>query len=195
MDHKYALLAEKKQYRRTSDNGFQNIILSSVFYGDDTALDVNFGCRNNQVEQIAQQFLNSEIDYRPEANTLIISIGMFNGYQYFRFKIHTESELNNVCTQIEQFFSNTGFDFLTSACSIPVLDQLLNNQPNQPCPYVYNQTHRYYKGLIAARLNHNPHFDGLIDAYRYQLIQSTQNPYEQLHFERLITYLQHYSAN
>ncbi len=194
-DHEYALLSEKKQFRRTTNSGFQNIILSSVFYSDDTMVDVNFGCRNEQVEQIAQQFLNSQPDLQSDANTLIVSIGRFSGTQYFRYKIHSEAELSDVCEQIEQFFDQQGFDFLATACSLPTLDRLLNEFPSQPCQYVYNQTHRCYKGLIAARLSHNPQFDGLIDSYRQLITHQTQNRYEQIHFERLIAYLQHYSAN
>ena len=194
-EHAYALLAEKKQFRRLTASGFQNIVLSSVIYTGDTMLEVNFGCRNNQIEQIAQQFLNNMPDFRLDANTVLVSIGRFSGFQYLRYKIQSEEELTDVCDQIEQFFSAQGFDFLSTASTLPTLDRLLNEHPNQPCHYVYNQTHRCYKGLIAARLNHNPHFDGLVDIYRHLLLRLTQNHYEQLHFERLIAYLQHYSAN
>ena len=193
--HQFTLLADRKQFRRLTDYGFQNVILSPSFYAEETMLEVNFGGRNEQVEQIAQQFLNSLTDYRPDANTLILSIGKFNSLPYFRYKIHADDELAGACGEIEDFFTNQGFVFLESACTLPTLDQLLNEHPSLPCLYVYNQTHRCYKGLIAARLNHNPHFDGLIDSYRHLLIRQTQNPYEQLHFERLIAYLQHYSAN
>ncbi|GAB4040566.1 hypothetical protein [Spirosoma gilvum] len=194
-DHGYSLLTEKKQFRKVTGNGFQNIILSSVFYADDTLLEVNFGCRHEQIEQIAQQFLNNQPDLRSEANTLIVSIGRFSDLQKARFKIHSEDDLLLACQQIEYFFDQQGFNFLTTTASLLTLDRLLNECPTEHCRYVYNQTHRCYKGLIAARLNHNPRFDELIDRYRYLLIQQTQNPYEQMHFERLIAYLQHYSAN
>ncbi|GAB3508757.1 hypothetical protein GCM10027341_44950 [Spirosoma knui] len=193
--HQYVLLPDKRQYRRPLETGFQNVILSPSFYSDETMLEVNFGCRNHQIEQIAQQFLNNMADYRPDANTLIISIGKYSGLDYFRYKLHTTDELLNACAEIEAFFTEQGFEFLNRASSLATLDQLLNDHPSQPCRYVYNQTHRCYKGLIAARLNHNPHFDGLIDSYRHLLVRQTQNPHEQLHFERLIAYLQHYSAN
>lgn len=193
--HQYVLLPERKQYRRITDAGFQNVILSPAFYGDETMLEVNFGCRNEQVEQIAQQFLNNLPDYRPNANTLILSIGKFNGLHYFRYKIHSEDELIDTCDHIQEFFNEKGFDFLDMSCSLLTLDRLLNEQPGLPSIYVYNQTHRCYKGLIVARLNHNPQFDALTDSYRQLLVRQTQNPYEQLHFERLIAYLQHYSPN
>ncbi|QMW05669.1 hypothetical protein [Spirosoma foliorum] len=194
-EHEFALLPEKKQFRRISTGGFQNIILSSVFYVDDTMLDVNFGCRNEQVEQIAQQFLNNQPDCRLDANTFLLSINRFSGAQFPRYKIHSGEALTDVCGKIELFFNKYGFNFLDSASILSTIDQLLNEQPNQPCTYVYNQTHRCYKGLIAARLNHNPYFDDLVDTYRQLLLRLTQNPYEQVHFERLIAYLQHYSAN
>lgn len=193
--HAYTLLPEKKQFRRPTPSGFQNIILSSVFYPQDTVIDVNFGGRNEQIEQIAQQFLNNVSDTRLDANTFLLSIGRFNGVQNFRYKVHVDTQLTDVCEQIEHFFLTHGFDFLETASLLPTLDRLLNEHPTEPSQYVYNQTHRCYKGLIAARLNHNPYFNGLVDSYRHLLIRLTQNPYEQLHFERLIAYLQHYSAN
>lgn len=193
--HAYQLVPQRKQYRRWIGSGFQNVILSPAFYGDETVLEVNFGCRNEQVEQIAQQFLNNSVDFWPDANTLIISIGKFRDLPYFRYKIRSPGELTDACDQIKAFFTEEGFDFLDRSGNLPHLDHLLNDHPSQPCPYVYNQAHRCYKGMIAARLNHNPHFDGLIDSYRHLLVRQTQNPYEQLHFERLVAYLQHYSAN
>ena len=193
--HGYSLLPEKKQFRRHTGNGFQNIVLSSVNYTDDTMLEVNFGCRNEQIEQIAQQFLNNLKEFRPDANTFLLSIGRYSGFQYFRYKINSDEELVSVCEQIETFFEQKGFRFMQKSCSLPTLDQLLNEDPDQPCRYVYNQTHRCYKGLVAARLNHNPSFDKLVEEYRQALVRLTQNTYEQLHFERLISYLNHYSAN
>lgn len=191
----YGLMPEKKQFRRDTASGFQNIVLSSVPYPDDTMLEVNFGCRNDQIEQIAQQFLNNLTEFRSDANTFLLSIGRFSGLQYARYRIHSEDELIHVCDQIELFFEQQGFEFMRKAGALAVIDQLLNDQPDQPCRYVYNQTHRCYKGLIAARLNHNPYFDKLVDEYRHSLVRLTQNSHEQIQFERLITFLHHYTAN
>lgn len=194
-EHAYMLLSEKKQFRRATAFGFQNIVLSSVWYPTDTVLEVTFGVRNNQIEQIAQQFLNNLPDFRPDVNTFLLSIGRFNGFPYARYKIHSEQELASICGQIKSFFKTHGFDFLAHHYTLSALDNLLNDQPTLPCRYIYNQTHRCYKGLIAARLNHNPNYDALVDVYRHTLVQLTQNPHEQLNFERLITFLAHYSAN
>ena len=194
-EHQYVLLADKKQFRKTTATGFQNVIFSPSFYQDETWLEVHFGCRNDQVEQIAQQFLFSLPDYRLDADTILISIGKFNDTPYYRFKIRSSEDLLLACQQIEAFFTEKGFGFLNDSCTLPALDVLFNQQPNQPCRYVYNQTHRCYKGLITGRLNNNPFFTGLIDSYRNNLSRQTQSSHELLHFERLISYLLHYSAN
>lgn len=194
-EYTYNLLSKKKQFRRETVLGFQNIVLSSVCYPTDTVLEVNFGVRNDQIEQIAQQFLNNLPDFRPDVNTFLLSIGRFNGFQYARYKIHSESELVTICGQIKSVFESRGFDFLAHHHTLYALDTLLNEQPALPCRYVYNQTHRCYKGLMAAHLNHNPNYGELVDIYRHTLVQLTQNPHEQLNFKRLISFLAHYSAN
>ncbi|AUD01792.1 hypothetical protein [Spirosoma pollinicola] len=193
--HQFLLLPEKKQYRKTTDTGFQHILLCPTFYAHETTLAVRLGCRNEQIEQIAQQFLTSQSISQLDTNTLLISIGQFSDFTIDRFCIHSEDELLSVCEQIEHFFATSGFDFLAASSSLLALDRLLNNQPGQPCLYVFNQMHRYYKGLITARLNHNTHFDALVDTYRHLLLAQTQNRHEQIRFERLISYLHYYSAN
>jgi hypothetical protein len=193
--HQFLLLPEKKQYRKITETGFQQVMLSPAYYGEEITLDIRFGCRNEQVEQIAQQFLSSQASSHRDANTLLLSISQFSEYTSVRFRIHSEDELLFVCKQIELFFDSIGLDFLTASSSLPALDRLLNGHPEQACPYVFNQIHRFYKGLISASLNHNRQFDGLIDVYRQLLIQQTQNRYELVRFERLIAFLQHYSPN
>ena len=191
----YVLLPEKKQYRLTTSTGFQNVLLSPAYYDKETVLTVNFGCRNEQIEQIAQQFLNNLSGYQADANTLVVSIGKFSGQLYARYTIGSTNELSGVCQRIQRFFVDAGFPFLEKSSSLPALDQLLNQYPDELCRYIYNQVHRSYKGLIAAYLTHNPHTQKLTDMYRQQLIRETQNPHAQHHFERLINFLSHYSAN
>jgi hypothetical protein len=191
----FALLPEKKQFRKTTPVGFQNVILSPSYYGDTTLLDVNFGCRNDQVEQIAQQFLPTLVDFRTDANTLLISIGKYQQISPPRYSIRSDEELGDACDRIIHFFEQQGFQLLDEAMPLKALDQILNGEPAQPCPFVYNQTFRCYKGLTAASLTHNPHLLGLIDLYRHQLSRLSANAYEQINFDRLVTYLQHYSAN
>lgn len=193
--HDYILLADRKQFRKTTPSGFQNVILTPTVYTDETWLDVNFGCRNQQVEQIAQQFLNNLPGYRNDANTLILSIGKYNDIRHFRYRIQSQEDLEETCFQIESFFEQTGFPFMDESVRLAAIDRLLNDTPTQPCKFLYNQTHRFFKGIIAARLNDNAYFGGLADCYRYLLPKNGNSTVEIINFERLLEYLVYYSAN
>ncbi|GAB3013069.1 hypothetical protein [Spirosoma pulveris] len=191
----FVLLPDKKQYRRTTSTGFQTVMLLFSSFNEEIILGVTLGCRNEQVEQIAQQFLSNQVMSHQDSITLSVPINQFRDFQFARFKIHNDEELIDACWQIELFFQTTGFAFFTSSCTLPVLDRLLNEHAAYPCQYVFNQLHRYYKGLVAAHLAHNAQFDNLIEHYRNMLGKQTHNPHEQIQFERLITYLHHYYPN
>ncbi|WP_425291068.1 hypothetical protein [Spirosoma linguale] len=191
----FFLLPEKNLYRRATSIGFQSIMPTLTVYNDETVLDVKLGCRNEQVEQIAQQFVSSPAVSHQDAVTITVSISQFSGFKIAPFKLSTEKELVTTCRQIESFFQTSGFTFLNFSCTLPVLDHLLNEQPSRPCQYVYNQMHRYYKGLTTASLTHTNQFDSLCDQYRRLLVKQTHNPYEPLQFERLIAYLRYYFSN
>ena len=111
-EHGFELLPDKKQFRKTTPTGFQNVIFSPAHYGPTTLLDVNFGCRHEQIEQTTQQFLPTLTDFRPDANTLLTSIGKYNQQTPPRYSIDSEEQLATICGEIEHFFTETGFDFL-----------------------------------------------------------------------------------
>ena len=115
--HGFGFLTDQNQYRKSTQNGFQNIIFSiseshNVFW-----VEVNFGVRLEFVEQIAQHFLNNSFGYRPAANTLVISIGKFLEKKYFRYKVSNEEDFDLVTQEIRSFFEVKGFAFLKKADS------------------------------------------------------------------------------
>jgi len=92
----FGFFPDQKQDRKSTQNGFQNIIFSiseaqNVFW-----VEVNFGVRFEFIEQIAQQFLNNSFGYRPAANTLVISIGKFLEIKYFRYKVSNQEDFDKV---------------------------------------------------------------------------------------------------
>ncbi|MFN4145933.1 MAG: hypothetical protein ACK4GN_08935 [Runella sp.] len=193
----YSLLIDKKQFRKTVSAGFVNVIfsVSEYHYDNDAWVEVHIGCRNDQIEQIAQQFLKVNLnDFRPDANTLIISIGRYNEVKYFRYKIQSEEDLVDTCEAIKEFMKVSGFPFLQTVCHLDEIDRLLNTHPNRPCKFLYNQIHRCFKGAIAARLTDNPHYQGIGDIYNIY-VHKFGNEQEQLSYEQLLHFLQYYSAN
>ncbi len=194
-DHEFEMMAGLKQFRRLTPHGFQNVIFSPTAYEDELWLDLNIGLRYSPVEDLAQQFLDNLPQYRHESNTLIISVGKFHKNKYFRYKVANEEDLKLCCEQIRDFLKYTGFGFLQKYNALPQLDKLINHKPARPCPYMYNQVHRCFKGLIAARLNDSRAFMDLAETYRKYLKVSAAKPGMRNSFEKLSQYLLHYSSN
>ena len=190
----FDLVLDQKQFRKATQNGFQNIIFSVSETQKEFWIEVNFGVRHEFMEQIAQQFLNNARGYRPSANTIIISIGKFQDLKYFRYKVTDEEELNKILEEVKSFFEETGFNFLDKTNNLISIDDILNDSPTKSCRLVYNQVHRCFKGLIAAKLTDNNNFATITNIYRHYLLKNGTDD-DLLNYERLISFLNHYNAN
>jgi hypothetical protein len=193
--HGFVLMADKKQFRKVTPTGFQNVIFTATAYDDEVWLEVNFGCRSNQVEQIAQQFLGNTRDFWNDSNTIVISIGKYNDAKYFRYKMMTEPDVEDVCDIVKEFLLNQGFPFLNESDSLQAMNEIFNKTPSKACKYVYNQVHRSFKGVICAKLVYDEKFLDLADKHRNTLLKIGATPEELLTFERLLSFLLYHSVN
>ncbi len=194
-DRGFELKPALKQYRKTTESGFQNFIFSLSQSSEDFFLEVNFGVRLDAIEHIAQQFLDTLPAFQQEANTLIISIGKFNDNKYFRYRIQHAEDLNAIAAQIKEFVNREGLSFTHEFSTLKNVDVLLNRKPRRPCKYLYNQTHRCFKGLVAAKLIHSPNFIRLIDQYLSQLKSMRTKENLLASYTSMANYLTYYSEN
>lgn len=192
--HNFKLHLEHKQFRKATQNGFQNIIFSISETQKEFWIELNFGIHYEFIEQLAQQFLNNNPGSRSFVNTLVISFGKFQNLRYFRFRVTDEEELDKITEEIKVFFELQGFIFLQEATCIEKIDDLLNDMPTKPCRYLYNQIHRCFKGIIAAKLTDNHSFTTITNIYRHFLLKNGSDE-ELLNYERLVSFLHFYSPN
>lgn len=194
-DYEFDLVPAKKQFRRPISSGFQSVIFSPSEYDEELWLEVNLGIRINLIEDLAQQFLDNHRPYQQDAMTLITSIGKLSNNKYFHYKIAQKDDLFYACEEIKKFMETTGFQFLNDNSSITAMDALLNERPNKPSKFLYNQAHRCFKGITAAKLVHNPIFLDLVDAYR-KFLQKTGSKQPLINqYDKLTNYLFHFSMN
>lgn len=192
--HDFNLNLDNKQFRKATQNGFQNVIFSISETQKEFWIEVNFGIRYEFIEQLAQQFLNNTRGNRSSANTLVISFGKFQNLKYFRFKVTDEDELYKILEEIKSFFKHRGFRFLEEAACLVKIDDLINDMPTKPCRYLYNQIHRCFKGVIAAKLTDNHSFTTITNIYRHFLLKNGSDE-ELLNYERLVSFLHFYNPN
>lgn len=191
----YVLMPDKKQFRKITVSGFHNVIFTTTSYENEVWLEVNLGCRNHQVEQIAQQFLGNTRDFWADSNSLVISIGKFNNAKYFRYKMASASDVLDVCEEVKSFLLTQGFPFLENLEALASLHEIYNKNPKKPCKFLYNQVHRSVKGIIVAKLIYSEDFLDLADTHRNNLMRIGATTEELLTYERLLSYLLYLSVN
>jgi len=183
------------QFRKKNPIGFQNIVLSTSPQGKQLWIDLNLGCRYDVVEDLVQQFLETFQCYKKEANTLIISVAKLTENKHFHYKIACPEEAYYCAEQILDFMDRQGFAFLEDISCVYHADQLINTDPTQTCSYIYNQSHRCFKGIIMARLANNPEFMLLVDEYYKFLRRLGATPITLTNYDRLVNFLMYYSFN
>jgi hypothetical protein len=194
-DHRFEMRPELKQFRRYFDGGFHNVIFSLSEFEEEAWLEVNLGVRINMVEELVQQFLDCMPEFRSETNTVIISIGKLSDTRYYRYKLSDKDDVNDCTLLVQEFISERGFAFMAEASHLCTLDQWFNHKPQAPLRYLYNQTHRCFKGTVIARFANNPKFLSLIEEY-YLLLQRLGAPQRTIQeYDRMVSYLLHNSIN
>ena len=191
----FALLADYKQFRKETSTGFQNVIISSSRYAEELWIEVNLGVRVDMIEDLAQQFLDIPTEYRQHANTLITSFGRLSDTKYLRYKIVNQEDVEICFEAIKDFMNDRGFEFLEYASHIKNLDFIFNEKPHKPSKYLYNQTHRCFKGVIIAKITDNPEFLKLLDQYQSVLERMQTSDREMENYMRLVNFLLYLSLN
>ncbi|SDK71812.1 hypothetical protein SAMN05421823_103367 [Catalinimonas alkaloidigena] len=188
----FAQVRAFNQFRRPTDNGFQNMILAFSPCNGETWIEAFIGIRLDMVEQLAYPFTTGMQGFRRNSNTLVTSFGRLQGQPYKRFCIKGAKCLSETRRSISDFMIEQGFEFLDKYTQLHEIDHLWNATPQEPCPYAFNQAHRCIRGLVVARLASQYPFEDVREAYRKQM---EQHVHLLPRFDKLATFLEAYSPN
>jgi hypothetical protein len=194
-DFGYEYLPQKFQYRKLTEEGFQNVVYTIEYINDETWIELFLGARNTVIEHAAQQFLDTPKDYIADSNTIIASIGKLNNLKYFKYEITTKNDAMDTFEEIKTYFTEFGFEFLAKTNSIKHIEYLLNNKPKLPCKFVLNETNRYIKGLVAAMILKLDTSENIYKTYLTALLAVENNDIEVLKFNKIYAFLQYQSVN
>ena len=97
--------------------------------------------------------------------------------------------------QSKHFLKQTGLPFLSKNSNLQNIDKLINDYPEKPSKFIYNQSYRCLKGVIIAKLIQNPYFDTLTKAYEFILEQQSQGKDMMPKYLKLLEHLKLWSVN
>jgi len=122
-------------------------------------------------------------------------VGKLNQNPYFRYKAENEEDLEVCAEELIKFMTDEGMIFLEEKNSMQDLDAVFNKIPKRPILYIHNQHHRFFKGIVLAKITNNPRYEELVELYYRSLAIQKANETIQANFKRLVNFLVHYSVN
>ncbi|HAA15081.1 MAG TPA: hypothetical protein DCE41_26655 [Cytophagales bacterium] len=183
-----------KQFRRPTQTGFQNILLSISGQGP-YVLEVHLGIRSHMVEELLQQFVSIPLHFAPHATTLHAPLYQIDHAIPRRFRFDSEKEVAAMCEFVLEVMQDTGFDYFEEHSAIDAIDRVLNEAPDRDSPFLYNQLHRCFRGLIVAKMAQNLELPQLIDTYHKHLERKAAPQSLINRYERLAVLLHNFSLN
>jgi len=84
--------------------------------------------------------------------------------------VFDERHIPIVAAQLLKEFKEVALPYCLNNATVAMVDKLVNTKPNDYKVHMQNDNYRILKGIIAAKLNNNPHLDELIKIYDTQII-------------------------
>lgn len=83
--------------------------------------------------------------------------------------VFDERHIPMVATQLLKQFKEVALPYCLNNASVAMVDKLVNTKPDEYKVHTMNDNTRILKGIIAAKLNNNPHLEELIKIYDKQI--------------------------
>lgn len=84
--------------------------------------------------------------------------------------VFEERHIPIIAVQLLKQFKEVALPYCLNNATVTVVDKLINTKPNEYKVHTMNDNTRILKGIIAAKLNNNPHLDELIKIYDKQIV-------------------------
>jgi hypothetical protein len=192
----YDWLPRLHQFRKSTENGFTCLILSTTAYEKESLTEAHLGIRIDHVENLAFPFTNGLPGFQPDSMSLVTPMARLFEQRYQRLPLAGEKSVEEATSQLKGQLESKGFAFLQQYSQLSQLDELLNAQPEAPVPYLHNQINRCFRAIVTAKLLQRQDFAALTEHYASLLADSLYAPEAtKAKYQRLRHFLLHYSMN
>jgi len=154
---------------RTQGDLTQIINWSYYTAGSGYMVSPMLGARSTAIFEIFRQVNQIQKQDEKFRRTLSTDIWrLFGDRSRGEFKVTSEAEGHAAAVAIEALVRAEALPFFERCTTVADVDRLFNEAPNSPAARLLSLDNwtRSANALIAARLAHNPKYDGLVDAYR-----------------------------
>lgn len=185
----FEYLEDLSQFRKKTNKGFINFVLSFSEYSDLMIFEGDAGLRIDAIEEMAYPFTNGLKSFQPDSHTLISSIGRLKGKRFERHTIGTEEELEAVLAKIRADIKGEVEPFWTKYQDLGSLRQLFNYTKEEQLRLVQNWNYAPLRGIVVAKILNSSDLEALIIKHRAVLKELSAHDVLKERYEQLAIYL------
>jgi (p)ppGpp synthase/HD superfamily hydrolase len=188
-------IANLSQFRKTTDKGFLNYLLSFSSYPDALIVEAHAGVRINAVEEMAFPFTNGLKTFQPDSNTVISSLGRLKGKRFERHLVASLEDVRKFLMAMKEDLKEWVEPFWEKYHHLQSLHQLFNYPKEDQLLLVTNWNYAPLRGIVLAKLLNSSDFPALLLKHREVLKELVAHDLLKERFEQLAIYLQEMSFN
>ena len=177
------------QFRKPTQEGFINFVLSMSDYDDGFMLEGHCGVRINHIEDAVFAFTRGLKSFQPQSHTLICSTAKLEEVPIQRFLIASEQQADDAIRALGETLEEHAESFWADFTQLKNLDALFNAPDARTRQLVTNLPQAYLRGLVVAHLLERSDFEDLVDKQRTRMEDAHANPLLMRGFEDLVTEL------
>ncbi|MCX6207057.1 MAG: hypothetical protein NTZ19_12490 [Bacteroidetes bacterium] len=119
--------------------------------------------------------IKSDSDFKTIGNSIASLLANPDGIYKNRNKslglhVFEEKHIPLVVEQLLKGFKDVALPYCLNNASVAMVDKIVNTKPEEYKVHMMNDNYRILKGIIAAKLNHNPNLDKIISIYEKQIV-------------------------
>jgi len=185
----------QNQFKKYTESGFYNVILSPTWYGELVYFELHFGARINLVEDTISPYSHGLRGYKEESNTCITNLGKYLEKPFYKLKASSPQEVRSTGDYIYDFFQREGLAFLYSLSDLAKVEHAFNAAPHKESVLAFNHELRCFRGITLAALTQSHAWERVHQAYQAYFEQRKSPLIIRENYQRLVSFLTNMGLN
>jgi len=168
------------------------------FYGSQSrpssySVAPSLAIRINEVEDIFHRFSGFDLKYQRDTPTVWTALDkLLRNGKSFEYSLPTVAHIQLAEQKLFSVFMDHGRSFFQHNSSLVAVNQLLNSNPEEEDSIYCIPEHRYFRGVITAKLANDHTYKQISVEYHRQIKERLPHRIEA--FKDLLFYLEHYNS-
>lgn len=187
-NHGFVLDHSHLQFEKVFPHGKQVVFVHFTEGSKDIHLEYHLAIRINAVEELVQKYLPTPISYAEQSITIAQTPDKLGSIYPKKITVSDGNELAEVITGVEEFFLNTGFDWLDQMIDPMFLEQECLHQ-SKNLRHDFNLVESAFRSTALSKLYNGEDYPILRHAFLEKIHSQQFTPFTIASFLQFLDYL------